>query len=72
MSYTPAQNQKEQDRKIDAITKCGANRGPHDYIPISWFTDKESEHVRILMCRVCFTRINIKTCYDMGYEAKLT
>lgn len=54
-------NQKEYERRIDAITKCGANRGPHDYIPLTWLQIKEVKRVEIFMCRVCFHRVNSET-----------
>jgi hypothetical protein len=53
--------QKQLDRKIDEITLCGKNRGPHDYIPVTWIKVKESEHVSHLLCRICFQRINVDT-----------
>jgi hypothetical protein len=68
-SNTPALDQKTYERKIDAIKVCGANRGPHDYIPISWSKTGTAEHVTQLMCRVCFTRVHIKTLYNQFTEA---
>lgn len=56
-------SQREYDKKIDAIKVCGANRGPHDYIPIKWhkLSDGTMEFVTMLMCRVCFNRVSIQT-----------
>lgn len=68
---TPAQNQVEYKRKIEDITLCGKNRGPHDYIPTSWVKDEQYRHVTMLMCRVCFTRVMVSTLYKLGFEAKL-
>ncbi len=53
--------QKEYDRKVDAITLCGKNRGPHDYIPLSWLKTNTAEHVTHLICKTCFLRINLDT-----------
>jgi hypothetical protein len=61
---SPALNQKEYERKLDAITKCGTNRGPHDYIPIAWLIAKESKHVSTLMCRTCLHRVHVETIYN--------
>lgn len=69
--YTPALNQKEYNRKMEDITLCGKNRGPHDYIPTAWIEEENKRYISILMCRVCFVRITMKTCYDLGHEAKM-
>ena len=53
----PRISQKEYDKKIDAIKKCGENRGPHDYIPIQWNEVK----VEGFMCRVCFNRVSMES-----------
>jgi len=63
--------QQELDRRIDAIKVCGTNRGPHDYIPISWFSDAKTEKVDFLMCRVCLNRVSMKTIYDHFGEVKV-
>ncbi len=60
----PRMIQKEYDRKIDAIKVCGTNRGPHDYIPIAWVKKEDKEHVTHLMCRVCFTSVNMQTLHE--------
>ncbi len=70
--YTPAQNQKEYDRKIDAIKKCGENRGPHDYTAMAWVTEAETKHITSFICRVCFTRVSMKTLFEIGFEAKMS
>jgi len=61
-------SQKQFDRKIDEITLCGKNRGPHDYIPMSWIKSATSEHVSHLLCRICFTRINVQTLTQLFPE----
>ena len=53
--------QKELDRKLDMITLCGKNRGPHDYIPMTWIKTTTAEHVSHLLCRTCFQRIKLDT-----------
>jgi hypothetical protein len=54
-------SQKEYDKKIDAIKVCGANRGPHDYIPTRWIQlSKDVEVVEELMCRICFSRVKME------------
>lgn len=58
---SPEMTQKEYERKIDAITKCGANRGPHDYMPISWSMTKDCKAITMLMCRVCMNRVSLET-----------
>ena len=68
---TPAANQKEYERKIETVTLCGKNRGPHDYIPVAWSNKEGQEWVTMFMCRVCFTRVSNKTLIDNFDEAKL-
>jgi len=63
--------QQEFERRIDRIKVCGVNRGPHDYIHTSWIKSPTAEHVSTLMCRVCFTRVNITTLYEQFDEAKV-
>lgn len=70
-SNTPALDQKAYERKIDAIKVCGANRGPHDYIALSKIRTDTAEHVSMLMCKVCFTRVSVRTLYDAFPEATL-
>jgi hypothetical protein len=53
--------QKELDKKLDNIRLCGVNRGPHDYIVMSWIKTQTSEHASHLLCRTCFLRINLDT-----------
>lgn len=67
----PAYNQKELDRKLDLVTTCGKNRGPHYYIPIQWETVNNVEYVSMFMCRVCFTRVSLETLVQNFPEAKL-
>ncbi len=71
-SNNPGLNQKEYDRRMDMLKKCGENRGPHDYIPVSWTKTISSEHIPQMMCRVCFTRVSINTLIENFPEAKLT
>lgn len=77
---TPAYNKIEWDRKVEAVTLCGKNRGPHDYIPVRWTEKKlvpesiEGVIVRSithLMCRVCFTRVSMDTLLTHWPEAKI-
>ncbi len=71
MNSSPAMTQKEYEKKIDAIKVCGANRGPHDYIPITWMKTSTAENVTHLMCRVCFTRVDIGTLRTNFPEATI-
>jgi hypothetical protein len=61
---SPNMTQKEYEGKIDKVKKCGENRGPHDYIPISWTKVDNNENVSQLLCRVCFTRLNVSLIHD--------
>jgi hypothetical protein len=71
-SYTPAADQKELQRKLDAINKCGKNMGPHDYIPIEWQNVEDGlRQVTKLMCRVCFVYVKCDTLMKMHGEVKL-
>jgi hypothetical protein len=71
MTLTPAYDQKQQERKMDALKLCGANRGPHDYIPVAWSQTETTKHVTLLMCRVCFTRVAMNTLWDNFSEARI-
>lgn len=53
--------EKEFNRRLDAIKLCGINRGPHDYIPMSWLVTKEAKHVAEFICKVCFVRVRTET-----------
>lgn len=64
-------SQQEYERRIDNIKKCGANRGPHDYIPIVFRRDETMEMVSMLMCRVCFNRVSMETLYQNFIEMKV-
>jgi hypothetical protein len=68
---SPALTQREYDDKVKAITLCGRNMGPHDYIPMSWIKSASSEHVSMLLCRVCFVRVNTETLMKIAVEAKI-
>jgi hypothetical protein len=80
-SYTPAADQKELQRKLDAINKCGKNMGPHDYIPIEWtytslldgkiIEGLSFKRVTKMMCRTCFVYIEVSTLMKMYGEVKL-
>lgn len=67
--------QKEYDRRIDAIKVCGANRGPHKYIPVSWKKlpatedQPEAKLVSQLLCTICFTRVSMSTVAKHFHEA---
>lgn len=67
----PRMSQKEYDKRIDAIKVCGANRGPHDYIPIAWQRNETVEQVTTLMCRVCMNRVAVSTLYHEFSECKV-
>lgn len=65
-------SQIEYDKHIDKIKVCGTNRGPHDYIPIEWYTiNKEREKVAMLMCRICFIRIDMNLLFAEFDEIKI-
>lgn len=70
---SPLLNQKDYEKKIDAIQLCGKNRGPHDYLPIAWnYTkDPEAKYVTALLCRVCFNRIKMTTIIENFEEVKI-
>ncbi len=68
---SPALTEKQYRQKLDAIEKCGANRGPHDYIPMAWMRTETSEHVTHLLCRTCFVRVNVQTLFEHYHEVKL-
>lgn len=57
-------SQKEYERRIDQVKKCGENRGPHDYIPVGFSRDEHTELATMLLCRVCFNRVSMKTLYE--------
>jgi hypothetical protein len=67
----PGQAQKEYDKKVDAVKVCGANRGPHDYIITAWKVTDTARHATHLLCRVCFTRVNVSTLYENFPEATI-
>lgn len=62
---------KAREKALDDLRCCGRNRGPHDYIPVKWVRDGEIEHVKEIMCRICFQRVNMKTLYENFSEAKI-
>ena len=70
-SLTPAYDQIEWQKKLDAINKCGKNFGPHDYIPIEWYSLGEDRRVTKLMCRTCFVYVEVETLMKMYGEVKL-
>lgn len=59
--HSPARTQKQYEQMIDTYKLCGANRGPHQYIPIKWNITKDTKEVTHLMCTVCFYRIAMET-----------
>jgi hypothetical protein len=71
MSLTPAQDEIEARKKKDAIELCGKNRGPHDYIPIEWFTNNNFQRVTRLICRVCFNNIAMNVLLENYPEIKI-
>lgn len=64
MSLTPAKDEREAQKKKDAIEKCGVNRGPHDYIPIEWSITPSAKRVTRLLCRVCFCHIAMNSLIE--------
>lgn len=62
---------EDYDKMIDKIMLCGRNRGPHDYIPMSWDKQKDYEAVSMVMCRVCLNRVSVKTLAEHFPEIKL-
>lgn len=71
-SLTPAYDQIEWQKKLDAINKCGKNFGPHDYIPIQQHEDEKTKlwTVTKLMCRTCFVYVEVATLMKMYGEVK--
>jgi hypothetical protein len=63
--------EKEFKQRKDAIEVCGKNRGPHDYIPVSWVRSATADHVTKMICRICFTHVHMKTLYENYPEATL-
>ena len=61
-------DQKAIEAKIDKIKVCGANRGPPDYIPVSWIQTATAKHVTLFMCRVCFSRVSYQTLHGVFSE----
>ena len=59
-----AMSQIEYDKRIDKIKTCGANRGPHDYIPIEYAKNETQEMVKMLMCRICFNQVKMATLFE--------
>lgn len=72
MSLTPAYDQREIDRKRDAVEKCGKNMGPHDFIPIEFTRSADGliERATRLLCRVCFCNIQIRSLLENYPEVK--
>jgi len=63
--------EKELLHRIDMVKVCGANRGPHDYIPVHWLITPTSKVLNTLMCRVCFQRIRYQTLFEYFDEVKI-
>lgn len=61
MSLTPAHDEIEARKIRDAVEKCGKNMGPHDYVPIEWYSRGEVKRVTRMLCRVCFAHVNMST-----------
>ena len=70
-SMSPQDNQRAFENRKKAFEKCGANMGPHNYIPMSWIKTATSEHVSHMMCTICFVRINIENFYKHYPELSL-
>ena len=62
MSLTPAYDAQKLQQIKDAAELCGKNRGPHDFIPIEWWHDHETNIKRVtrLICRICFANISME------------
>lgn len=71
MSLTPAQDEVDARRKKDAIELCGKNRGPHDYIPIEWFSSNGFNRVTRMMCIVCFNNVAMDVLIENYPEIKI-
>lgn len=56
---------RAHEKRIDALTKCGKNMGPHDYIPMAWNKKEEYEWVDKLICRVCLCQVNTSTLINL-------
>lgn len=77
----PAANHRAMQERFEAVTLCGKNRGPHDYIPTFWRewdevkdgkpTGHRMRSVAEFMCRVCFTRVEIDTLLKNFSRAEL-
>lgn len=64
-------NQRDWDKKLEGVSTCGRNRGPHHYIPISWTHTENTKSVTYLMCRVCFARVSMRTLVANFPEVKI-
>ncbi len=60
---------RNYELKKDAVMVCGANRGPHNYIPVAWIKSEEKEYVSYLLCTNCFTRVALETLFKHFPEA---
>lgn len=60
-----SESRKEESFKSDALAGRESNDKLHlhDYIPISWSKTKSSQHVTMLMCRICFHRLNLEDVF---------
>lgn len=71
MSLTPAQDRIEAERKKQKVELCGKNMGPHQYIPIAWGHNDQRKWVTRLLCRICFTNVQVETLIANYPEATL-
>lgn len=68
MTLTPAQDAQKVREKKEAVELCGKNRGPHDYMPISWTMTATAKHVTRMMCRICFAHVAISNLMENSPE----
>lgn len=78
----PAANHRAMQERYEAVTLCGKNRGPHDYVATFWKewdeldkagkpTGYRLKSVAEFMCRTCFTRVEIDTLLKNFPKAEL-
>ena len=75
MNLTPAHDEQEFRKRKEAIELCGKNRGAHDYIPIEWkyiysLDAIDRKRVTKLLCRVCFSNVEVQTLINHYSEIK--
>ncbi len=71
MSLTPAQDEVERRKKIDAVEKCGKNMGPHHFMPIETTQTDNVIRVTRLLCSVCYCNVSTKMLLSNYPEVSL-